>query len=150
MALTTKDKKELALSLYLNTDKTQAEIAERVGVSENTLSAWAIAGNWKTMKGARTTTRAQLITQLYQQCALIEEAAVDDKGNKRAMNHKEIQSVKMITKSISELDKTMSLDTYIQVMEEMMTWIWKIAPEQAKAIMGKVDGFVNHKLGELE
>ncbi|GAA4354109.1 hypothetical protein GCM10023185_15450 [Hymenobacter saemangeumensis] len=149
MALTNKDKKELALSLFLNTDKSQKEIAARLEVSENTLSTWANAGGWATIKGANTATRPQIIADLYQQISLIKDKAVDDEGKRRVMNTHETQAIRMISKSISELDKRLSIDTYITVIEEMMTWLFEVAPALAKSIMPKVDGFVDSKFKEL-
>ena len=149
MALTVKDKKELALSLFLNSDQSQKELAARVGVSENTLSAWVNDGAWKTIKGAKTATRQQMITELYQQLNLIKEAAVDAQGKRRAMTHTEVQSVKMITKSIQELDKTLAADTYMQVVEELMTWLFESNPEEAKRMLPRVDSFMAHKFKKL-
>jgi transposase len=149
MALTTKDKKELALSLFLHSDQSQKELAARVGVSENTLSTWANDGGWKTLKGARTATRPQMITELYQQLTLIKEAAVDAQGKRRPMTHTEVQSVKMITKSISELDKKLAADTYMQVVEELMTWLFESSPEEAKRMLPRVDSFMAHKFKSL-
>ena len=45
--LSNSQKKEWAQTLYLRENLTQAEIAERVGVSRVTISNWIKAGKWE-------------------------------------------------------------------------------------------------------
>ena len=149
MALTTKDKKEMAQSLFLNTDKNQKEIAERVGVSANTLSTWATEGNWQTLKGAKTATKREVIADLYQQLALIKDSCTDAQGKRRPMDSKEAQAIRMISKSIAELDKKMSLDTYTTILEELVLWMYNEDAPTAKLLMGKIDAFFQAKVSEL-
>lgn len=149
MALTIKDKKELALAFFLNTSQSQKEIAARLEVSENTLTHWKTEGGWETMKGARTATKQEIISELYQQIGLIKDSAHEPSGKRRVMTTSEVQNIKMISKTISELDKKLSIDTYIQVLEELMTWLFEVRPAQAKSFMADVDMFTQGKFKEL-
>ena len=149
MALTNKDKKELALSYYLHSQMSQQEIAERVGVSENTFTSWKQAGAWDVEKGALTATRPKLITGLYRQIELIQAGAVDKEGKPRALDTKEAQAIRMVSKSISELDKNLSIDLYIQVSEEFLTWYFGADAEGAKVCLPYLDRFIKGKFSEL-
>lgn len=149
MALTNKDKKELALSYFLHSQMSQQEIATRVEVSENTLSTWKKDGKWDVEKGALTATRPKLITSFYRQIELIEASAVDATGKKIPLDTKQAQSIRMISKSISELDKNLSIDLYIQVVEEFLTWFFGAKPELAKDALPYIDRFIKGKFSEL-
>ncbi|GGG33340.1 phage terminase small subunit-related protein [Hymenobacter glacieicola] len=149
MAIDTKGKKEYALTLYLYSGKTQQEIALRVGVSENTLTTWKKEGEWDTIKGALTATKPQLIKDFYQQITLIQQGAKNTDGTPRAMDLKETQAVRLITKAIAELDKTLSLDVYVQVMEEFVRWLYEAKPDAAQEFLPWLDRFMKQKFGEL-
>ncbi|WP_400192806.1 hypothetical protein [Hymenobacter sp. B81] len=147
--MTNKEKRELALSYFLNSTKSQQEIAARVGVSENTLSTWKKEGGWDTIKGAKTATRQEIITELYQQISLIKDQAVDADGKRRVMTTAETQAIRMISKSIAELDKKLSIDTYIQVIEEYTTTLFAGDATEAKRQMPHLDRFIERKFTEL-
>lgn len=147
--MTNKDKKELALSYFLHSKMSQQEIAARVEVSENTLSTWKKEGKWDVEKGAHSATRPKLITSFYRQIELIHASAVDVDGKPRALDYKEAQSVNMISKSIEALDKTLSIDLYIQVIEEFTTFYFGAKPELAKQALPYIDRFVKGKFAEL-
>ncbi|MBD2769712.1 hypothetical protein IC235_17620 [Hymenobacter sp. BT664] len=145
----TSAEKDYAMTLYLYSGMTQQEIAERVKVSENTLTAWKKEGDWETLKGARTATKPQLIKDFYQQITLIKEGAVDEQGQRRAMSYKETQAVLMITKSIKALDATLSADLYVQVLEEFVRWQYEASPDVAQQFLPWMDRFMKGKFAEL-
>ena len=150
MALTIKEKKELAHSYFLHSQMSQLEIAERIGVSENTMTTWKKDGEWDIEKGALTATRPRLITTFYRQIELIQASALKPDGSPRALDTKEAQSIRMITKSIAELDKTLSVDLYIQVMEEFITWLFGADSLLAKAVLPFLDRFIKGKFAALK
>jgi transposase-like protein len=149
MAMTSKEKKEWAQSLFLTTDKSQQEIAERVGVSENTLTSWKQAGNWEVIRGATTATRPQMVAAFYEQINLIRKSAVDAEGKPRPMTLNETSSIRMITKSIAELDKTLSADSYVQIMEEFVKWFFAADRAAAKPFLPWLDRFMEEKFRTL-
>ena len=59
--LSNSQKKEWAQTLYLRENLTQAEIAERVGVSRVTISNWIKAGKWEEHKAGITLTRQEQV-----------------------------------------------------------------------------------------
>lgn len=150
MALTLKDKKELAHSYFLSSQMSQQEIAARLEVSENTISAWKQAGDWEIEKGALTATRPRLIASLYRQIELIQASAVKPDGRPRALDAKEAQSVRMISKSIADLDRRLSIDLYIQVVEEIIKWFFSADGLLAKAALPLLDRFIKGKFAELK
>jgi transcriptional regulator with XRE-family HTH domain len=149
MASENKAKKDYALTLFLYSNKTQQEIAERVGVSENTLSTWKKDGDWEVLRGALTATKPQLVKDFYQQINLIKAGAVDAKGQARAMDLKEAQAIRLITKAIAEMDKTLTVDMYVQVMEEFVRWFYEAKADEAATFLPWLDRFMKQKFAEL-
>ena len=73
MALTKSQAKEFAKTLFVKEDLNQKIIAERVGVTEKTLSKWINDGGWKRLKISLLTTKENQISNLYGQLEKITE-----------------------------------------------------------------------------
>ena len=56
-------RKEFARMLYMQ-GHTQKEIAEKVGVTRNTISAWINSEKWGELKAAKTITRKELVAKM--------------------------------------------------------------------------------------
>ena len=67
MALRKKQEQEFAKSLFLSQNLTQKEIAERVGVTEKTLSKWIEKEGWDKLKKSALVTKAAQLAMLYDQ-----------------------------------------------------------------------------------
>ena len=55
--------------LYLKEHLTQAEVAERVGVSKQTLCKWVKTEKWEELKASVSLTREEQLANLYRQVA---------------------------------------------------------------------------------
>lgn len=75
--LTIAQKKEYAGVLYLKDNLTQQEIAEKVGVSRQTLSKWIKAEKWEERKVGITLTREDQISNLHRQVAEINKVIME-------------------------------------------------------------------------
>ena len=83
--LSIKQKKEWAKMLYLKEHLTQAEVAERVGVSKQTLCKWVKTEKWEELKASVSLTREEQLANLYRQVAEINKAiARRDEGERFA------------------------------------------------------------------
>ena len=71
--MTNKEKKELAKDLFLQTDLSQKEIAERLGISEVTLSTWKTEGEWAAIKVSITTTERNVYANILQEIEKLQE-----------------------------------------------------------------------------
>ena len=67
--MTTGQRKEWAKLLFVKENLTQAEIAERVGVSRVTVNKWINAENWEHLKVSVTITKEEQLKNLYRQLA---------------------------------------------------------------------------------
>ena len=118
--LTNKDKKALALELYLNTDKNGKEICAIAHVTEKTFGKWKNDGDWELLKSAQTITAHNIISNLYQKA--YEESLKDD----------------------INADKLAKL----AVFREFTKWAFDAQPELAKQINTLQGKFVDFKINE--
>lgn len=71
MANTKENEKERARELYFTTAWKQCQIARELGVSEKTVSIWAIEGNWRAIKKANFHSSQVEIHRLYEELRVI-------------------------------------------------------------------------------
>ena len=134
-------KRELAKTLYLMTDKSQKEICEVVGWTEKTFSANKQKEGWEQLKAARTTSRDNLVGILHIQALKITEAA--QKKN-RILTNTEVDSISKIASSIEKLEKKNHLESFITVFEQFNKWLVNFKPESAQEINQLQDLFIQN------
>lgn len=112
-------KKDLARSLYLS-GMDQIEIADKVGVTRQSLSRWCREGGWKETRAAKTITRPELIRKLL--------LRVDDILDKVAADPKLSDSLgdqlSKLTSAIDKLDKSQAnVVNAIEVFMAFSKWL---------------------------
>ena len=117
-----KDKERtLAQELYLTGKHTQKEIAEMVEVSEKTLCIWVEGGHWEKMRAARHSTTSQVVANIIElQKARTEQMLEAVRGGGTDKYGDEL--LKM-AKAIEQLQNSIGLGTYIQVLQEFMGFV---------------------------
>lgn len=99
--LTIKQKREWAQLLYTKEHISQKEIAERVGVSQQTMSRWVTKFKWDELKASITITREEQLKNLYRQLSEMNKAISEREGNK----YPTAAEADTITKLASAIDK---------------------------------------------
>ncbi len=133
-------KKELAKELFLNTTLTQKEIAERVGVTANTISKWCIP--WKKIKAAKTSTRDEIVARYFRMIDNILKGAEDED---RCITDGEADKISKLNKAKDSIDKELSLSMYIQVFIEYNSWLINLNADLAKDNNTFQNKFINVK-----
>lgn len=118
------------------------EIAEKVGVSANSVSKWAATGSWQEERAARTITRPQLVLKMLQEL-----------DKKLADGDWKPQDVAMVASAISKLDKQTNVVTVIEVFTKYQGWLAKraeIDPDLDADFLKKTyhyqDKFINEQM----
>lgn len=122
--------KKVAQTLYLETQKTQNQIAEQVGVTPQTLSKWVRQGNWDVLRAARQVTRPQLVRQYILQLHEINEQISERPEEERIPTAAEVDQMVKLSKMIRELDKDTSLMDYVHVMEQFLLFVVRAGQPQ--------------------
>lgn len=143
MGISKKEEREYARILYVNERITFKEIAERVGVNENTVSKWATADNWDKLRKSLLTTRQNQLVHWYNQLEAINEVIAN--RNKIPTNT-EADTMSKITANIQRLETEIGLGEYVEVSKKLLTFIQSVDLNEAKKFKNYIDEFINSKL----
>lgn len=139
--------KLLAKELYLNTSLSQKDIAEKVGASEKTLSAWVNEGGWEDLKSASQITREHLLKNAYRQLDRINKY-IEEQGG---IPNKKINDAKStVIREIQALERQESLSLYVAVMEKFLIFISARNPKLARELSPHQLEFLERRSLEAE
>lgn len=144
--LTNGQKKEWAKTLYTKETLTQAEIAERVGVSRVTVNNWINKENWEQLKASMTITREEQLKNLYRQLAELNGAIMDKPAGERFPSTAEADTISKLSNAIKKLETEVGLADIISVFSDLLKWVRAYDPAQAKEVTPLLDAFVKSKL----
>lgn len=136
--LTNDEKYAIAQDLFLDTDKTQKEIAEIVGVTEKTLGKWKTEGDWDMLKNASTVTSRKIIENLYKRSY---ELSLDPKSKP--------DDIIKLALSIEKLsNRKVTVSQIINVFKDYIAFVFKDNAELAKEINLSQKKYVDYKISE--
>lgn len=144
--LSNSQKKEWAQTLYLRENLTQAEIAERVGVSRVTISNWIKAGKWEEHKAGITLTRQEQVNNLYRQVAEINRNIASRPDGQRFPSSKEADILGKLSAAISKMEQETGIADKISVLSDFINWLRELDTEQARAITALADSYIKSQL----
>ena len=142
------NKRELAKMLYVGGSEV-AEIAERVGVSRQSVSAWINKNGWKELRAARSITRPELVNKLLVTINnLIEDVNTgDDPTSDGGLADKLVK----LSSVIERLDKKANIVQTVDVFMAFSDWVEyqaKSDPEVTVAFMKVLNRLHNEFLLE--
>lgn len=139
-----KEANALAKSLYLNSNKSQEEIAQIVGVTNKTMSSWVQP--WKKLKQANNLLPDQQVAKIYTQLEALDEQ-IEENGNVPTSKQADIK--KKLTASIKDI-QTVSLKEYVLCFEELISHIKATDLNLAKSLVDQVNDFLLIKSEQME
>lgn len=139
-------KKEYAGILYLKENLTQQEIAEKAGISRQTLSKWIKAEKWEERKTGITLTREQQIANLHRQVAEINQVIGSRGSGKRFATPSEADTLGKLAAAIKKLESDVGLADIISVGMRFVDWLRPQDPEKSKEYIRLWDGFIKDNL----
>ena len=142
------NKRELAKMLYVGGSEV-AEIAERVGVSRQSVSSWINKNGWKELRAARSITRPELVNKLLVTINnLIEDVNTgDDPTSVSGLADKLVK----LSSVIERLDKKANIVQTVDVFMAFSDWVEyqaKSDPEVTVAFMKVLNRLHNEFLLE--
>lgn len=142
------DKKDYARLLYMQGEQ-QKVIAEKVGVSAQTITKWVNVGGWVEQRAAQNITRPELVNKLLRTVDKIIEA-VNDSDDPDAANGLGDKLAKFAA-TIEKLDKHTSIVDVIEVFMAFSKWLQfqaefdeDITPELLKTINKYHNQYINY------
>jgi DNA-binding XRE family transcriptional regulator len=140
--------KKLAYELYMSTELSQRDIAERVGVTEKTISQWKTQGRWDIQKAALNVTPKVTIAGFLMQLEAMRKSIADRKENPWP-TAAESDIIMKITKSMKMLQRDLTLSDYINAFEQLFKFINTSNPKLAREVLDFQNEFIQLKAKEL-
>ncbi len=142
--LTNQQKKDWAKLLYLQGDTDNKDIAEKVGVSRNTITRWAKDENWEMLRAAVTSTREEQIRNMYHQIAQINKSIAE--SDTKYATSAQADAINKLASAISKLEGDYGIADIISVSKQMLTWMRKKDAAKAVEMSEWFDEFIKEKL----
>lgn len=144
--LTSKQKKDWAKTLYLKENLTQAEIAERVGTSRQTIIRWIKDEKWEILKTSLTLTREEQIAMLYRQVAEINGAIAKREEGQRFATSKEADILGKLAAAINKMETDAGIADICEVGMKFIEWLRQVDLDKAKDTAALYDAFIKDNL----
>lgn len=144
MALLKKQEKEFAKSLYIGGGLTQKEIAERVSVTEKTLTSWIKKEKWDGLKKSLLTTKQTQLAFLYDQLDFLNTDI--SKRDFKVADGKEADTIIKLTAAINRLETETSIGDTVEVARNFIEFVRPQDLELAKTITNLFDVFITAKM----
>jgi len=149
MGLTIKQKKDYAKLLYLKTSMNQKEIAEKIEVTEKTLSQWVRKEQWELLRASFTVTKEQELRRIYQQINAINDMISQKEEGKRYANSAEADILSKLASTARSLETDIGLAQIIDTFIEFTEWLRPQDFATAQMINDYQDSFVKYKLSKV-
>lgn len=140
--MTKKEKMEYAYLLFSKENNTLKQIAEKVGVSVNTVSRWKKAEKWEELRKTLLTSRLEQLRRLYMQLDELNTHIMGKEEGKRFANKAEADTLTQLTRSIQNLEKEMTAAEVINIFIPFIQYVSKIDGEKAKLIVELQDSYI--------
>lgn len=140
--LTAQQKKDYARTLYLKDNLTQQEIAEKVGVSRQTIIRWAAAEKWEEMKVGMTLGREQQIANLHRQVMELNNLILSRPDGKRFATSAEADTLGKLAAAIKKMETEVGITDLVNVGMRFIEWIRPIDLDKAKEVTVLWDKFI--------
>ena len=137
--LTTQQKKGYARTLYLKDNLTQQEIADKVGVSRNTINRWIAAEKWEEMKVGMTLTREQQVASLHRQVAEINRVISE-------REEAEADTLNKLATAIKKMETDVGVADIISVGMKFINWLRPFDLDKSKEFLRLWDAFIKDSL----
>ena len=144
--LTIAQKKEYAAILYLKENLTQQEIAEKVGISRQSLGRWIKAEKWEERKTGITLTREEQIANLHRQVAEINKSIMEREPGKRFASPSEADTLGKLAAAIRKMESDVGIADIISVGMRFTNWIRPVDLAKAKEFAALWDNFIKDSL----
>lgn len=141
-------KKELAKLLYMNfPELSQKQIAERVGTTEKSFTAWKNAEHWEDLRCSFLVTPDQELRRMLAQINELNTRIMTRPVGERFANAKEADALVKITAAVKNLTQEGDMPDIIAVARKMISWLQKHEDlEQAQQLTRLFDAFISDQL----
>ena len=144
--LTAQQKKDYARMLYLKDNLTQQEIAEKVGVSRQSVIRWMKAEKWEEMKVGVTLSREQQISNLHRQVMELNNVILSRPEGERYATAPAAATLGKLAAAIKKMETDVGIADLVSVGIRFIEWIRPIDLDKAKEVTILWDKIIKDQL----
>lgn len=137
-------KKELAKFFYCQSQLSQKEIAEKVGISEQSISKWVNLEKWDTLKASITITKQEQLSRVYDQITALNNRIREEQ--KGIPSGADADILSKLAAVVEKLEKETSITDIVSVSMKFLEWLRRIDNNKAKELSGLFDAFIRDLL----
>ncbi|MFA5689880.1 MAG: DDE transposase family protein [Kiritimatiellales bacterium] len=141
-----KQKKEWAQLLFTSENITQKEVAERVGISPQTMVKWVRDGKWEELKVSITITKEEQLRNLYRQLAELNKSIANREEGQRFATPGEADTISKIANSIEKMETDVGLSDIVGTFRNFLHWLRSIDFTAVQQITPLFDAFIKDKI----
>lgn len=141
----TNNNRELAQVLFLQGGLQKKEIAEKMGVSQQTITNWAKADNWDALKKNLLTGKKRILSQLYDELGEFNRMIQEREGYKVATS-KEADARRKLIKDIKDLETKYSIAQTTQVAMDFCDFLKPLDMDLAKTVTDYFSAFIQEQV----
>lgn len=138
--------KEWARECYFNGNLTQAEVAEKVGLSRQTVNKMAQEEKWDERRAGITLTREEIIKGWYRQAKELNDEIMGRPPGQRFPDNVELHKQTQLASNIKKLETDAGISEMISVFTRLIEYVRPHELEMAKEITRWSDLFIRENL----
>lgn len=147
--MTNEQKKDWAKLLYTKEQMPQKEIAEKVGVTPQTVNRWVKKENWEQLRISLSVTREEQLRHLYSHLSEINASIANRPEGERFPNAKEADTITKLSNSIDKLERESGVGEVVSAFSQLVRWLREINLEEAQRITPILDDYVAVRLRQV-
>lgn len=144
--MTNEKRKEWAKLLFTKEQMSQKDIAEKVGVTPQTVNRWVKKENWETLRVSLSVTREEQLRHLYSHLSEINANIASRPEGERFPNAKEADTITKLSSSIDKLERESGIGEVISSFSQLVRWLRDRNLEEAQRIAPTLDEYVAYRL----
>lgn len=145
MADKTNSKREIAQILFLQGKLQKKEIAQKLGVSVQTITNWSKEDNWDSLKKNLLTGKKQRLSELYDELEEFNKMIKEKEGYKIATSQ-EADARRKLINDIKDLESRYSVAQTIQVAMDFCDFLKPLDSNLAQKVVDYFNAFVNEQI----
>ena len=146
--LTIKQKKELAKVLFTRNQFSQKEIAERVGISEKTMSKWVNDEDWEKLRKSLLTSKEEQLRMMYDQLNTL-NVYITEQTETGIPDNRQADTIIKLTTAIKNLETETNVGQSIEVGMAFVRFVQRDDTDFAKRVTDYFDAFVKERLKQF-
>ena len=134
--------KEFARLMFVHDRLTQKEVAERVGVTEKTMSKWVNDEGWEDLRNSLFLSRTEEIRRIQGQLKELNDDIMTREAGKRYPSSGEADILSKLTAALKNLERDVQIHEVVEVMTSFNQFVRDVDLGAAQALAEWQDKFV--------